>query len=196
MNLQPDTPARHPWSDVCATLRVDLARLRQERLLRTPYTGGPAWFSASFLCVGLFRLSHYLYCARHTWLSRAVWHLNCLLTGADVSEPAEIGAGLVILHPTGTALMGTIGRNLTVMACAGIGGEVGRHEKVASWPGVPLVGNDVVLEPHSGILGPVIVGNRVRISAGACVTRAIPDDTVVESPRTRFFKPSSNHSQT
>ncbi len=195
MSLEPDQPRRLSWRQTCATLRTDHTRLCQERLLRTPYTGGPAWLSGSFLCVVLFRLSHYFYCARHTWLSRILWHLNCLLTGADISEPAEIGAGLVILHPAGTALMGTIGRNLTVMACAGIGGEVGRDEKVASWPGVPLVGDDVVLEPHTGILGPVIVGNRVRICAGACVSRAIPDDTVVESPRTRYFTAQASHPQ-
>ena len=53
--------------------------------------------------------------------ARLVWHLNLVLTGADISEPADLGRDPVIMHPPGTAIMGTAGRNLTVMACAGIG---------------------------------------------------------------------------
>ena len=110
-----------------------------------------------------------------------------MLTGADISEPADLGPGLVVLHPPGTAIMCRAGKNLTVLAASGIGGEIGRREDIAGWPGVPLLGDDVVLGPHSGILGPVIVGNRVRICPCSVIVRNIPDDTVVESPRVKIL---------
>jgi serine O-acetyltransferase len=167
---------------------VDYDRLCEQRARQAPFVTGGAWLSASFLCVLLYRLSNHFYRARHHWISRALWHLNVLLTGADISDPADLGAGLVVLHPPGTSIMGTAGRNLLVAACCGIGGEVGRHTTVAGWPGVPLIGDDVVLEPHSGIIGPVRIGDRVRVGAGTIVCRDVPDDTLVESPRVRFLR--------
>lgn len=190
--VQPSPLQRLEWRDTRQLIRMDYQRLCEERARRVPFTGGKAWLSASFLCVLLFRLSNHNYRAGRMWLSRFLWHLNIVLTGTDISAPADIGPGLVILHPTGTTIMGSIGRNFTVMACSGVGGEVGRNEQVANWPGVPLIGDDVVLEPHCGILGPVRVGNRVRVCTGASVTRDIADDMVVESPRVRIVKRASN----
>jgi serine O-acetyltransferase len=114
-----------------------------------------------------------------------LWHLNTLLTGADISEPANLGEGLVIIGTAGTAIMGTAGRNLTVMPCSGMGGEVGRRENIGAGPGLPLLGDDVVLEAHTGILGPVRVGHGVRVPPGVIVTQDIEDYAIVEGPRLR-----------
>jgi len=183
---------RLTWLETKMLIRSDYQRLRVERLRRVPFATGKTWLSLSFLCVLLFRLSSHNWRAGRTWLSRMLWHLNILLTGTDISPPADIGEGLVILHPTGTAIMGSIGKNFTVVACSGVGGELGRNEKVANWPGVPLIGDNVTLEPLSGILGPVRVGNRVRLCPGAIVTRDIPDDSAVKSPRSRIMKQNTS----
>jgi serine O-acetyltransferase len=146
-----------------------------------------AWFHPSFICVLLYRISNYFYRSNHRWSARIIWHINLLLTGADISEPADLGEGLLIMNPAGTAIMGTAGRNLTVMPCAGLGAEVGRLKDIGAGPGYCKLGDDVVLEPHSGVLGPVKVGNRVRVGAGIALTRDVPDDTIVEGPRPRFI---------
>jgi acetyltransferase-like isoleucine patch superfamily enzyme len=83
--------------------------------------------------------------------------------------------------------MGHAGRNLTVMPCAGLGGEIGRRHDAGAGPGVPFLGDDVVLEPHCGVLGPVRVGNRVRVPAGIGLTRDVPDDAILEGARVRLL---------
>jgi serine acetyltransferase len=146
-----------------------------------------AYLHPSFVCVVLYRLSNYFYRSNHRHVARAIWHLNLLLTGADISEPADLQEGLVIVNPPGVALMGKAGRNLTVMQCAGLGAELGRLEDIGAGPGCCVLGDDVLLEPHSGVLGPVRVGSRVRVGAGIALTRDVPDDTWVEGPRPRFI---------
>ena len=176
---------RLAWSETRERLRADWQRLRS---LQPRGSDLALTFSASFLCVLLYRLSNHCYRADRRWLARVIWHLNTVLTGADISEPADLGPGLVVLHPPGVSVMGKAGRNLTLMASCGMGGELGRDDNVAGWPGVPVLGDDVTLEPHAGVAGPVRVGDRVRVGACIFLTRDVPDDTWVESPRVRFLK--------
>lgn len=175
------------WKETRARLRADYSRLcdlvRDSEGHRPPLM----FCHPSLICVVLHRISSYFERAGHRLLARLLWHLNLLLTGADISELADLEGGLVILSPPGTAIMGRAGRNLTVMPCAGLGGEIGRYEDVGAGPGVPLLGDDVVLEPHCGVLGPVKVGSRVRVPAGLGVTNDVPDDACLEAPRMRLL---------
>lgn len=182
------TVQRLSVADTRARMRADHARLLG--ILRSGQPDAPprsARLHPAYICVALYRISNHLYRAGHRLSARLVWHLNLVLTGADISEPADLGPGLVIMHPPGTAIMGTAGRNLTVMACAGIGGELGRREDVGAGPGLAVLGDDVVLEPHSGVLGPVRIGHRVRVGAGIAIARDVPDDTCVEWPQPRYL---------
>jgi len=181
------TPARLSWSETFARLRADRRRLAALLDSQQGCQPGTLLFHPSFVCVFLYRISHQFFRAGHRYLARVVWHLNSLLTGADIAAPADLGEGLVIMSPPGTAIMGTAGRNLTVMPCAGLGGEVGRREDIGAGPGLPVLGDDVILEPHCGVLGPVKVGHRVRVPAGIGLTQDVPDDMLVEGPRPRFL---------
>lgn len=183
---------RLTWKQTLGRLRADHGRLLSLLSQREPTAPKHAYLHPSFLCVLLYRISNYLYRSNHRWGARLVWHFNLVLTGADISEPADLGEGLVILNPPGVAIMGTAGRNLTVMPCAGLGAELGRYEDVGGGAGFCVLGDDVVLEPHSGVLGPVRVGNRVRVGAGIALTRDVPDDTVVEGPKPRFIAVKAN----
>jgi serine O-acetyltransferase len=135
----------------------------------------------------MYRWSHYLHLTGHKYGARVLWHLNGLVTGADIPPPIEIGPGFLIPCPSGAAVAGKAGRNFTVMMCSGIGGELGRHEDIGAGSGLPLLGDDVFMEPRTGVLGPVRVGNRVRIKAGATVTTDVADDVVACAPPARFF---------
>jgi serine O-acetyltransferase len=183
----PDLPEPHNWSAVISQLKSD-----RDRLLGVLSNWGEAGrggihLHPSFICVVLYRISHYLFEKRRSLLARLLGQFNELITGAEINPASEIGAGLVVLCPPGTALYGKAGRNLTVMHCAGIGGEIGRRDDVGGGPGLPVLGDDVVLEPHCGILGPQKIGNRVRVGGGTLVVRDIPDDTFVEGPRPRLL---------
>jgi serine O-acetyltransferase len=179
---------RLSWKQTFARLLADHTRLIGLMAAREARPPATAFFHPSFICVFLYRISNHFFRAGHRHVARLFWHLNLLLTGADIGPPAELGEGLVIISPAGTAIAGAAGRNLTVMPCAGLGGEVGRWEDVGAGPGLPVLGNDVILEPHGGALGPVRIGNRVRVGAGIVVTHDIADDTLVEGPPPRFHR--------
>jgi len=178
---------RLSWKQTFSRLRADHSRLVALLARQQDRPAASAFFHPSFVCVLLYRISNHFFRAGHRHVARAFWHVNVLLTGADISAPVDLGEGLVILNPPGTAIMGKAGRNLTVMACAGLGSEMGRLEDVGGGPGLPVVGDDVIMEPHSGILGPIKIGDRVRVGAGIAVTQDVPDDTLVEGPRPRFL---------
>jgi serine O-acetyltransferase len=168
-----------------ARLRVDRLRLVQSLAYERP--GWGIYLHPSLICVFLYRMSHHFHSGGHTLVARVIAHLNQFLTGADISPASELDEGLVIFTPPGTAIFGKAGRNLTVMPCSGLGGEIGRRDDIGAGPGLPVLGNDVILEPHCGVLGPARIGSRVRICAGVLVTRDVPDDSVAEGPRPRFM---------
>jgi serine O-acetyltransferase len=176
------------WKQTLARLRADRERLSM--FLGSLGCQNPRWLilRPSFLCVFLYRVSNHFYRRDHRYTARFFWHLNVILTGADISAPNDLEGGLLVVSPPGIAIMGKAGRNLTVMPCAGLGSELGRWEDIGAGPGLPVLGDDVTLEPHSGVLGPARIGNRVRIRAGIAVTCDVSDDTLVEGPRPRIIK--------
>jgi len=177
------------WSEVRARLRADRRRLL-DVLERQPGGAVMPALHPAYVCVFLYRVSNYLWRRGRPLAARVVWQINFLVTGADISPAAEAGGGLLILSPSGAAMMGRAGRNLTLMPCAGLGGEMGTVEDIGAGPGLPFVQDDVVLEPHSGVLGPVRVGNRVRVRAGVVLTKDAPDDSVAEIVSPRFIRRS------
>jgi serine O-acetyltransferase len=182
------SPGPLPWSVTRARLRADRARL--SGLLEAAQGAPPRFVSLhpSFVCVLLHRLSHHHFRAGRRHLARLFWHANVVITGADISPPADLGEGLVVMSPPGTAVSGKAGRNLTLMPLAGLGGEVGRRDDVGAGPGLPVLGDDVVMEPNCGVLGPVRVGSRVRIGAAVAVTQDVPDDTIAAAHRPRLVR--------
>ena len=168
---------RLTWGQTLSRLRADRSRLRAHLAGRRTGTS-PV----------LYRISNHLFRAGHRYSARFFWHLNLLLTGADISPPSDLGEGLVIVSPAGVAIMGKAGRNLTMMPLAGLGGELGRHGDVGAGPGLPVLGDDVFMDVHTGVLGPVRIGNRVHVAAGICVVKDVPDDTRVEAAQGRFLR--------
>ncbi len=176
------------WPQTFARLRADRKRLAE--ILDDGEGNPPPFLSLhpSFLCVFLYRISHHFHRAGHKYIARLFWHCNTLLTGADISPPADLGEGLVILNPPGTSIMAQVGRNCTMMPLSGLGSELGRREDIGAGPGLAVVGDDVLIEPCAGALGPIHIGNRVRIGALTVVVKDLPDDAVVESAHARFLK--------
>jgi serine O-acetyltransferase len=179
---------RITWTETLAMLREDHRRLLPYITAYPENTPAHAYTHPSFLCVVLYRVSHYFFRGGHRYIARFFWHLNSLLTGSDIAPPADLGPGLVILNPAGVSIMGKAGRNFTVMPCSGLGGEVGRREDVGSGPGLPVLGDDVTLEPFCGVMGPFRIGNRVRIPSGVGIVRDLPDDCELAGPAVRMLR--------
>jgi serine O-acetyltransferase len=175
------------WSETRRRTRADRERLLALQRAGDCHLSAGAGRRSALLCVRLYRMANHHHRRRRNVLARFFWQLNVLLTGADISPCSDLGDGLVITSPAGVSIAGKAGRNLTVMPLAGMGSEIGRREDIGPGPGLPLLGDDVVLGALSGVLGPVRIGDRVQVEPGAAVLLDVPDDTRVEGPRMRVL---------
>jgi len=168
-------------------LAQDRDRLR--RVLSRRPEGEPRWLflHPCYQAAWLHRWSHYHFAQGSRLRARLLWHLNLLLTGADISPVSDLGGGLLLLNPAGTIIVGRAGSNLTLHGRSGIGGGLAEDD-VGAGPGLPVLGADVVIGFGACVLGPVLVGDRVVIEPGAIAHRDLPDDAVERSPASRYVR--------
>lgn len=180
-------PARTDFRATRARLREDRARLRAWLEAHHGHVPACLWLESRYLCVWLQRWSHWLHGRGHRGLARLVYHLNLMLTGADLPPGSDIGGGWLVTAPVAIVVCGKAGRNFTVGTLSGLGGEMGSDADVGAGPGLPCVGDNVSIGSHAGVLGALRVGNNVTIAAGCVVRKDVPDDCVVEgaAPRIR-----------
>ena len=141
------------------------------------------WFSGPPWVVFSYRLDRCLYLIFGSIypvvriLFRPVFlFMRVLGEGHDIHYAAQIGKGLLVLHPSlGVVVSGlaTCGDNLTLTGgnCIGI--------RKAVKPGDLILGSNVVLGVNAVVLGPVKIGDKCRIGAGAVVTRDAADASVL-----------------
>lgn len=117
--------------------------------------------------VALFRLAQWVH-PRSRLLATLIKTLNQTLTGADIATEASVGGGLQLFHPQGVVIGPdcTIGARCVVMSCVVVGTGPG---------GSPTLGDDVILGPHSMVLGGLALADKVFVGAGALVTRSVPE---------------------
>jgi len=166
------------WTETWQRLREDRARLRAMH-------GGEAPWAAR-ACAFLFRHSRYFMGRGHVWLARWCWRLNARLTGADIDPRCDIGGGLAIPNPAGIAIHATVGRNLTVLALAGVGGEVASNPFAWDVRARPVLGDDVVVCEHAALHGKIRVGSRARIGPGCKVTQDVEEGANLGMPVPRM----------
>jgi len=126
---------------------------------------GPVWMALRVVAFPLFLALRLLSC-RH-----------------EICCKAQIGRGLQLSHPTlGIVINGDaiIGRNCLLNG----GNSIGVRRGIV--PGQLVVGDDVTLGINSCVLGPVQIGNRVVIGAGAIVVSDLPDDCVARGVPARI----------
>lgn len=140
----------------------------------------PGYFS-----VWLFRWSHYFARNNHRRLARWCWLVNAYITGADITPGSEIGGGFFLPHPAGVAIHCRAGSNLTVMAVSGIGPVYAGDGEKKGFDEIPVLGDGVCISYHSGVYGPVTLGDDVQISPGCIVNYDVPSGAcVVGAPLT------------
>lgn len=169
------------WREIRGCLRADLERLNGF----AGVAGARMRFTPAHLCLLLYRITQYLSTNNHRLLARLCWQLNHLLTAADLSPGANLGPGLVILHPAAVMIHGRAGRNLTVVGRGGFGGGLSQVD-VGAGPGFACLGDDVTLEMGAMILGPQRIGHRVKIGPNCTVIQHLDDDVEVMPLATRI----------
>jgi serine O-acetyltransferase len=127
-----------------------------------------------------YRLTHFLLRYKLYWLARFISTFARWLTGIEIHPGAVIGRRFFIDHGMGVVIGETaiIGDDCMLYHGVTLGGtswdKVKRH---------PTLKNGVVIGAGAKILGPITLGENVRVGSNSVVVRSIDDnETVVGIP--------------
>jgi serine O-acetyltransferase len=110
------------------------------------------------------------------FLSRLLSQIMRFLTGIEIHPGAIIGKRLFIDHGMGVVIGETaeIGNDCLIYHGATLGGtgkDTGKRH--------PTIGNNCMIGSGSKLLGPILIGNNVKVGANAVVLENIEDNTTV-----------------
>jgi serine O-acetyltransferase len=127
-----------------------------------------------------YRLTHRLWLLKLKWLARFISMLSRWLTGIEIHPGATIGRRFFIDHGMGVVIGETaeIGDDVTLYHGVTLGGTTWQKGKRH-----PTLGNNVVIGAGAKILGPIILGDNVRVGSNSVVVKSIEaGKTVVGVP--------------
>lgn len=133
-----------------------------------------------------YRMGHFFYTHKLFFLARLISQIARFLTGIEIHPGAKIGRRLFIDHGMGIVIgeTATIGNDCTIYHGVTLGGT-GKDKNKRH----PDLGNDVMVGCGAKILGPIKIGNHVKIGANAVVTKPVEDNvTVIGIPRKGIAK--------
>jgi serine O-acetyltransferase len=156
--------------DIKAIYRNDPAARNLEFLL---YPG--------FHAILIHRLTHLLWKLKIPFVPRLISQISRFLTGVEIHPGAKIGKGFFIDHGIGVVIGETseIGDNCVMFHNVTLGGT-GKHKDKRH----PTLGDSVMIGTGAILLGPIKVGDNVKIGANTFIfMRDVPDNcTVVGTP--------------
>jgi serine O-acetyltransferase len=122
------------------------------------------------------KITHFLYTKKLYFLSRLLSQIMRFLTGIEIHPGAIIGKRLFIDHGMGVVIGETaeIGNDCLIYHGATLGGtgkDTGKRH--------PTIGNNCMIGSGSKLLGPILIGNNVKVGANAVVLENIEDNTTV-----------------
>lgn len=121
-----------------------------------------------------YRIAHYFYKKNYTTFARFLSQRARKKTGIEIHPGAKIGENFFIDHGMGVVIGETaeIGDRVHLYHNVTLGGTGNEKEKKRH----PTIGNDVIIGTGATVLGPVKIGDRCKIGAGAVVLSDIPPD--------------------
>ena len=126
--------------------------------------------SSGFHAVVFHRFNHWL------------WQNNFKLTAREIHPGARIGKAFFIDHGMGVVIGETteIGDNVTLYHDVTLGGTTvfDEHGKVTT-KRHPTIGNNVIIGSGAQVLGPIVIGDNVKIGSNAIVTKDVAPNTTV-----------------
>jgi serine O-acetyltransferase len=131
---------------------------------------------AGFHALLFYRLGHWLQKRGIPFIPRAMSQVARFLTGIEIHPGATIGSGLFIDHGMGVVIGETseIGDNVTLFQGVTLGGTGKQRGKRH-----PTIGSHVVVGAGAKVLGPITVGDYVKIGANSVVLQDVPDHSTV-----------------
>lgn len=124
----------------------------------------------------LYRVSNFLWRNNLKLPARFLSSISRFITGIEIHPAASIGQRLFIDHGMGVVIgeTATIGNDVTIYHDVTLGGT-----SLASSLRHPQVGNGVIIGAGAQLLGPVKIGDNVRIGSNAVVVKDVEAETTV-----------------
>jgi serine O-acetyltransferase len=101
--------------------------------------------------------------------------------GAEIHWRAGLSPGMSIVHGTGIVVShrARVGPGCILFQNVTLGEGIDPETRET---GAPTLGRDVHVGPGATLLGPIHVGDRTKIMAGAVLTKSVPPDSLVRPP--------------
>lgn len=138
-----------------------------------------------------YRLAHNLWTLKLKWLARFISMIGRWLTGIEIHPAASIGRRFFIDHGMGVVIGETaeIGNDCTLYHGVTLGGTTWNKGKRH-----PTLGDNVVVGAGAKILGPIILGNNVRVGSNSVVVKSVDKGQTVVGVPARVLKDSQTQS--
>lgn len=123
-----------------------------------------------------YRISHFLYKMRFTFLALLIMNFVRIIFSVDIHPKAQIGKNFFIDHGIGTVIGETtiIGNNCIIYHNVTLGSVNNTKEKRH-----PTIGDDVMIGTGAVILGNIVIGNNSKIGASSIILKDVPQNTTV-----------------
>jgi len=133
-----------------------------------------------FHAVTAYRLAHWLWNHGNEASAELLQNRISDKFGVDIHPAATIGKGIFVDHATGVVIGATavVGDNVTFLHGVTLG-STGTGVETADGRRHPIIGNGVMLGASAKIIGPVVIGDNVKVGANAVVTKNIPAGVTV-----------------
>ena len=124
----------------------------------------------------LHRIAHFFWSLGMPFVPRYISEIAREITGIEIHPGAQIGKDFFIDHGGGVVIGETaeIGDNVTIYQGVVIGGTttdpIKRH---------PTLGDNIVVGTGAKLLGPIKIGDNVKIGANSVVVHDVPPNSVV-----------------
>ena len=158
---------KHLKKDIAVAMEKDPAARSKIEVFLT-YSGVKA--------LSYYRVAHALYKRKFRLLSRMLSQRAKRLTGIEIHPAATLGEGIFIDHGAGVVIGETaeIGNNVTIYQGVTLGGT-GKHTGKRH----PTIGNNVMISSGAKVLGPVKIGDFVKVGAGSVVLKDVPPHSTI-----------------
>ncbi len=136
------------------------------------------------------RLGQRLWQLKLYWLARFLAGISRWITGIEIHPNAKIGRRFFIDHGMGVVIGETaeIGDDCTLyhgVTLGGVSWDKGKRH--------PTLKNGVIIGAGAKILGPIVLGNNVKVGSNSVVIKSIDDNQTVIGVPARLLKEQQQH---